>query len=237
MNDEPRYRVTVVEDPEPQRPWGDALVPVMRIGDIGRPMAQYVSDFVPDEITVGMVNEAFERLDNPAMVERWLRIFHGVTKVEWIIIDRKNVYMVFDAPQWRDSLDITPEGIADEDLGYDWRAWFNGEVYGIITEKRNAAGDWREVESVYGVYGHEYAIGEAKRMEAQTVEAARGEPDDTSVVFSYQVFYRVEVPCGTFDAGDVLDDKDDELYRTLLSMMDNGGAVRVDSRIDIVSTE
>lgn len=240
-NKRARYRVSVVEDPDPQRPEGDGLPPIVTVTNFGEIKAYYVGDFVPDEISDQALSEAFERLGNRDLVARWLRMFHGVTRVQWLTPPRdRGVYMVFDAPQWRDHVGVTPEDIASEDLAHDWRAWFDGEVYGIITEVCDRHGVWHEMDAVYGYYGHDYAVAEAKETEKHL--AARPVDDDdepaVEVEFEYTVKFRARTLAGVFDQpGVVVEDGGDGEYVTLLKMMDNGEAVRVDSRIDILTID
>ncbi|WIM95792.1 hypothetical protein ACTOB_007926 [Actinoplanes oblitus] len=108
----------------------------------------------------------------PDLFERYLRMFHGTTAVEWY--DGRPgggdfVYVTFDTAGWRARYDLPDDVAGIVDLS-EWRAYCEGDVYGYVVEERatwqrtNGAGEvaetretWEPVDSCWGFYGHQYA--------------------------------------------------------------------------------
>jgi hypothetical protein len=110
--------------------------------------------------------------------ERYLRIFHGATKVDSYNLgtSREYGYVGFDTAAWREAVGVGPD-FAREDILEEVRAWSEGDVYGVIVEKRlrtrteyidplteevtnvDEDEEWVEVEdgAVWGYYGHRWA--------------------------------------------------------------------------------
>lgn len=105
-------------------------------------------------------------VDSP-LFEKYLRAFHGVTKMTFYR-NSDYVYVTFDDKSWRDSVGA-PEGSGNLD---DYEAWCEGDVYGYVIERKetwHAESDpeitmttWEEDEASWGIYGYEYAVEAAK---------------------------------------------------------------------------
>lgn len=140
-------RARIVPDTDAQMPYGDALAPVFRLGARTWQASDVVSDYEPTDLMPGDVADAMERFDSDHdKVERYLRMFHGVTAVEWITPPTSaETYIVFDTPDWRKHVGwgdarnyFKPEvREAVKATRDEWRAWTEGEVYGVIVERRD----------------------------------------------------------------------------------------------------
>jgi hypothetical protein len=187
----PNVRVRLVRDTDADSPDGDAYAPAILIGARGGLFrsirAEYVgSTYQTDALDLERLAEAWERWGDRDKVTRWLRMFQGVTTVETIDTDG-DVIVILDTPDYRrdcvgPSDDDLPENLLAGDVEA-WRAWLEGDVYGIITERRvtthttvtdAATGEvvredddddvWEEYEAVWGFYGREYAEQEAQAI-------------------------------------------------------------------------
>lgn len=166
-----KLRVRLVLDEYPEKPYDDGRSPIIRLDYLSGWRAEAVSDiggYVPaaiDSITAAAARWGGE----PDLFERYLRIFHGTTEVEWY--DRRggggSVYVTFDTTDWREHHGINDGRTGAIDIG-EWRAWCEGDVYGYVVEELatwrrtdNESGDerqtWEERESLWGLYGREYA--------------------------------------------------------------------------------
>jgi hypothetical protein len=125
---------------------------------------------------------AWQRLDDRDMFVRYLRMFHGVTTVA-VASSWQTDVLVFDSADFRRHVGITnlPADLSGE--RHEWQAWLDGEVYGVIVERHRAGTiawddgtttttqQWREVESVWGVYGHIFALERAAELLAVCASA------------------------------------------------------------------
>jgi hypothetical protein len=58
----------------------------------------------------------------------------------------------------------------------EWRAWADGDMYGVVVENRHTGTtvwddggideveQWRQVDSLWGLYGHDYAADTAREL-------------------------------------------------------------------------
>lgn len=109
--------------------------------------------------------------------ERYLRIFHGTTKVEAHNIGRTREYgyLAFDTAEWREEMGVG-ESFESEDILHDIRAWAEGDVWGVGLEKRvrwsTDEEDYEDMDTweedaegfVWGFYGQEYAEQQAREL-------------------------------------------------------------------------
>jgi len=153
-------RCVIVRDEYPEEPYDDGAAPILGF-DYG--MAGWVADqkggtsyVVPDSIY-----QAAARFGpNNGMLERYLRMWHGVTMVERYD-SRSYTYMAFDPAEWRESLGAPENSVSMT----EWRAYCEGDVYGIVVEDRvewsapdgRTRTEWEPRDSVWGFYGEEWA--------------------------------------------------------------------------------
>jgi hypothetical protein len=181
------YRVRLALDESPDEPYDDGSVPLWR-GEwhsVGAGGAEWrveqvgMTSFDASDVALGEAIARFRGPTEPA-VERWLRAFHGATVVEtWHSGDAW--YVAADTAKWREAMGVTPEQIRKEaehgSLMSEYKSWVEGEVYGYIIERQGVqytvltetTGEvigtrredvWVEVEdgSLWGLYGHEWAV-------------------------------------------------------------------------------
>jgi hypothetical protein len=165
----PGWRARVLHDEYAGEPDGDALAPALVTAARTTPyLAKGVS--VPQADTVILTAWQSLGLD---LFARYLRMFHGVTAITVSSNQYTDVWC-FDTADFRRHVGITttPTDLAGERA--EWQAWLEGEVYGVIVERRRAGTttwddggtttvveQWLEVESVWGFYGRTYAMAEA----------------------------------------------------------------------------
>lgn len=107
------------------------------------------------------------------MVERYLRVWHGVVSFDRDELTRSGPTHVVvvtraQADAWGCPADRFGE-LAGQTLGA-WRQWAEGDVWSYVIERRetwtNGAGDtmhtWEHVDSLSGMYGRDYAESEAR---------------------------------------------------------------------------
>lgn len=134
-----------------------------------------------------MLREIYPRRGSD-VIERWLRIFHGVRAVQQVSL-RDGTYLVLltdDGQNYYGTPDDRVQECVDGDAE-TFRQWAEGEVYGWIVEKKvrwqkmndNLVGhideireDWEHVDSLWGMYGREYAEDEAREALEVYGEAA-----------------------------------------------------------------
>jgi hypothetical protein len=192
------YRVRLELDEYPEKPYDEGATPILSrefrgygarweaFNEAGEDYA-YILNRVRDEVPG----------DEEENIERFLRIFHGAYSVTFDSSEY-NRYVSFDTAEWREKMGLTDEYM--ESVGKDTLdpsklsegsltevlAWAEGDVYGIIEEKKlnrksetvytnPATGEevrteetdeevWEVEESVWGYYGRKYAEEEAKSI-------------------------------------------------------------------------
>jgi hypothetical protein len=129
--------------------------------------------YVPE--AADAVLAAWQRLDDRDMFERYLRMFHAVTTVA-VASNGQTDVLVFDTADFRRHVGMTTTPAEVSGERDEWQAWLDGDVYGVIVERRRAGiiawddattttiEQWWEVESVWGIYGHTYALEEAAEL-------------------------------------------------------------------------
>lgn len=195
------YRVRLVADECPDEPYDDGQSPLMRLDHTSY---GWIAEHI---MATGrpLDNDGF--VENAAMcwgtdfrlLEKYLRAFHGATKVEtWH--SGSYWYITYDSAAWREHVGA-PEGSADMS---EYRAWCEGDVWGWVVEKRVTwtTGDdyddresWEHVDSCWGYYGSGGANGEYLKTCAREAlaDAAKAEDDPAAddPAASYQ-----DGPCG-----------------------------------------
>lgn len=132
--------------------------------------------------------------DPYALLERWLRIYVGATRVATGHIGAYQgspLVVTFDTPAWRELTGWTPELEGDpaaQSLKL-WRQWAEGDVYVVTIEQlRNGitqwedgeetpAHDWAPIDSLAGLYGEDYAKEQAAEMLAEHQPQPNQYPD------------------------------------------------------------
>ena len=175
----PGWRARLVDEEYAGEPDGDAQAPALVITARAHP---YLSKGVYVPQAADAILTAWQRLDDRDTFARYLRMFHGVTTVAAASNWPTDV-LVFDTADFRRHVGMTmpPADLSGE--RDEWQAWLDGEVYGVIVERhRNGTTawddgttttteQWREVESVWGIYGHTYALEEAAELLASCAGA------------------------------------------------------------------
>jgi hypothetical protein len=175
------YRAKIIVDSDAQKPdWdGQAFVLQTDSSHYASIKAEAFTDHAEPFV------DAFNRLSDLyygngyqyEVFERYLRIFHGATKVDSynVGVTREYGYVAFDTAAWREEMGVS-DSFKDEDILHDVRAWAEGDVWGVGLEKRvrwstddedyEDMDTWVEDEDgfVWGYYGHDYAEQEAKDL-------------------------------------------------------------------------
>ncbi|GAB3830111.1 hypothetical protein [Kribbella italica] len=114
-----------------------------------------------------------ERLRDFDVIDRWLKIFHGVRAVSQVDTrDATYLVLLTEDARWYYG---TPEDRVQECADGDaetFMQWAEGDIYGYVVEERatwrREGGDeetmetWEEVDSLWDLYGHDYASTEAR---------------------------------------------------------------------------
>jgi len=104
--------------------------------------------------------------------ERYLPLAHGTTAIQRVTGQDLTV-IIFDTADYRAHTGITDRcdltGEHDE-----WRAWLDGDVYGVIVEQHTAADCWTRGPALSGLYGQQYAHEQATAMLAEAITTATG---------------------------------------------------------------
>lgn len=171
------YRVRLEPDSDPTEPSdSDAMVPVLRIDSDGWGKSAEAFNNQANGF-----EDAFNHFAESAsgrtleVFERFVRIFHGATKVEtWNVgISNEYGYLGFDTAEWRETVGAPLDRLKAEDYLEEVRDWATGEVYGYIVEKQfhytktyledpdynEEDTEWSEVEdgSCWGLVGRNWA--------------------------------------------------------------------------------
>lgn len=191
------YRLRLEPDIYPEEPYDEGASPLLRIELLGYAgsRARYSAKHVDhgrwprwgiDRLVSYAAERLFSKYDkiNALLIlERYLRAFFGVTKVE-TYESQDYLYATYDPEKWRQAVGA-PEGSANLD---EYKAWIEGDCWGWVIEKRVTwhtdefpgateyaqRNTWEVVDSCSGYYGSEYAEQGAREMFAHTVEGALG---------------------------------------------------------------
>lgn len=188
------FRVRLVADEYADEPYDDGASPLMRLDYRG-------GDWRADHVMTGTrpqdcdadIEAAAQRWGTDFdLLEKYLRAYHGVTKIErWH--SGNYWYVTYDDAAWR-AWAGAPEGSADMS---EYRAWCEGDVWGYVVEKQvtwtaddpgyEDRDEWEDAgESCWGFYGSgrangKYlgntardALGYAIEAEAGLLREARG---------------------------------------------------------------
>lgn len=179
VTDHGAFRAVIERDEDPRAPEFDTGDPIIDTED---GTVVYGGETEAGESkTVGRVLDAFE-LTRPNSYswrgewdtdtfERYVRIFHGGT-VRWInggSRGEEGRYAALALPEYRRSHGVPDEHLNDPADVSEWRAYVEGDVYGIRVEQASfdTEGDvesWTELEdtAVWGYYGEDVAKDEAE---------------------------------------------------------------------------
>ena len=175
----PGWRARLVHEEYAGEPDGDAQAPALVITARAQP---YLSKGVYVPQAADAILAAWQRLDDRDMFVRYLRMFHGVTTIA-VASNGQTDVLVFDSADFRRHVGMATTSADLCGERDEWQAWLDGEVYGVIVERhRNGiiawddgstttTEQWREVESVWGIYGHTYALEEAAELLASCARA------------------------------------------------------------------
>lgn len=170
------YRVILVVDQSPEEP-DASQSPLIRF-DRGTARHLHLSAHFGLE---DRIEEAADRWGPPNrdtwhLFETYMRAFHGTTAIE-TYYSGTYWYVTYDTAEWRK---VT--GASGPDMS-EWESWCKGEVYGYVVQKRvklyvkseefsdfSEYGDsWEDVDSLWGLYGYNYAIKAAREALDDTV--------------------------------------------------------------------
>lgn len=171
------YRARIISEDGPSEPYNDGGSPILRLRwDRNWDDTWYAEQItgITSHVVDSQIALAAGRWGSDTdTFERYLRIFHGTSAVEWY--DSRSdggdyVYVTFDTAAWREDVGA-PENSVEMS---EWRSYVEGDVWCHVVEKRTvwvkAPSDvndpdaetmttWEEVEdtAVWGFYGHEWA--------------------------------------------------------------------------------
>lgn len=175
-----KYRVRLEVDEYPNNPRTDQDT---NLCNVITPTGQNYIDVDEDG---GPLQNGWDRLfeyhDADEAVKRftrWARIFHGITVVEQRLHDG-SWSLWYVTPENLAETPATAEEVIEIEFG-EYRAWVEGDAYGVIVEKRvvlvprddedredpdlNLADEtetWETVDDCWGYLGHAYATSAAK---------------------------------------------------------------------------
>lgn len=161
----PGWRARLIQDDCAGEPDGDALAPALLVPCRGRPrLAKGV--YLP--VHAEPILAAWLYLADRDRFCRYLRMWHGVTAIAVVSTADLDV-LIFDTADYRDHVGMqSPADLSGEEG--EWQSWLDGDVYGVKVERHHsgtttwddntttATSQWREVDAVWGLYGHEYAM-------------------------------------------------------------------------------
>jgi hypothetical protein len=128
----PALRVLICRDADLDQPWGDTLAPALLV-DHRRGHTRLAGD-VFQPAGGGRIEAAYERFNDPDRFERLLRQRYGTTAIAWVDTPGMTV-VVFDTTDYRRHAgDVGQADVTAEQ--HQWRAWIDGDVYGIIVQHR-----------------------------------------------------------------------------------------------------
>lgn len=165
----PGWRAKLVHDIDAGEPCGDALAPALLVAGCG--LARFAQGvYVPEP--AAQIVAAWYRLADYDRFCRYLRICHGVSSVAAATTAQQEV-LVFDTAEFRRHVGATAPAVDLSGEQAEWRAWLDGDVYGVIVQRHrtgttrwddgttSAASTWREVDSVWGLFGYDIAYQQA----------------------------------------------------------------------------
>ena len=169
----PNWRARIVGDEEAGQPWGDALAPALLVE---RHRANWATEVYQPQHAERIL-AAWHHLDGDVF-ERYLRLAHGTTAIQHVTGQDLTV-IIFDTADYRAHTGLTNRcdltGEHDE-----WRAWLDGDVYGVIVERHTAADCWTGDDALFGLYGRQYAHGQATAMLAEAIATATADTGGTA---------------------------------------------------------
>jgi len=163
----PLFRARIVADADPQPPYDDGGVPILRTYRDriwGGWHADQLTDVTSYTVPAGIL-EAARRWGAGETFDRYARIYHGVTRVETYGPNHVTncTYLALDPADWRETVGASVEAIAaQDDLMGEYRAFLEGDTYGIVVERSETwrkdgtdeeREDWDEVDACWGFYG------------------------------------------------------------------------------------
>jgi hypothetical protein len=166
----PGWRARLVYDEDAQ-PYGDALAPSLLAW---RGQRAYFAGEVFIPAAHAEIVRAHGHYRDPDRFGRYLRIVHGVTTVVTVEHGDLTVW-IFDTDDYRAHLGLHGPVDLSGDRA-EWRAWSDSEAYGVIVEQRQTGTTrwddgaideverWREVDSLWGLFGHDHATGQAREL-------------------------------------------------------------------------
>lgn len=163
----PGWRARLIVDEDCGQPWGDALAPALLIER--RRHAVLASEVYPPK-HADRILAAWNHLGGGTTFERYLRLAHGTTAISHVTGQDLTV-IIFDTGEYRSHVGIT----GDCDLAgevHEWRVWLDGDIYGVVVEQHTAEHCWTDHDSLWGLYGYDYASSEAATMLASTAGAS-----------------------------------------------------------------
>lgn len=153
------WRVLICPDADPDQPWGDALAPALLVDRRGH--ARLAAD-VFQPAGGARIEAAYEQFNDPSRFERFLRQRYGTTTLTWVNIPDTTV-AIFDTGDFRRHVGaIEPADVTTEQ--HEWRAWLDGDVYGVIVQRRvegspcpacgcDQPDSWVDIDDRWGFYG------------------------------------------------------------------------------------
>jgi hypothetical protein len=170
------WRAVIVLDEDAEPPYDEGSTPILAWSYREGLHARQVTEITPYRVPPTIVAALLRWHNDTDLFERYLRMFHGTTSVEWRSTDHMD-FVTFDSADWRESVDQTAETAAwlaaqgatprTTSTMAEFLAWCEGDVWGFVIEEevtwqRTDGRDitmmtWEPVDSCWGYYGEEYA--------------------------------------------------------------------------------
>ncbi|MFF5230230.1 hypothetical protein [Dactylosporangium sp. NPDC000521] len=177
------WRAVLVTDIDAGQPWGDAFAPTLLIDRDGR---AHLAAEVYQPAHGHRIETAYEHFADVDRFARYLRIHHGTSTVA-VITGPDCTVLVFDTAAYRTHIGVT--GGCDLTAEQtEWRAWLDGDVYGVLVQQRVPAlhclvcghsepERWCDLDAYWGFYGTGYGAGRALELLRDAAAAASTNAD------------------------------------------------------------
>jgi len=176
----PAFRARIVQNVNPAAPYDDGAAPILRVEYRNGWRAEQVTEgtsYVLDPSIVAAAERWGKDVDT---FTRYVRAFHGVSRVDGYTSREGDTFLTLDPADWRADVGASVEAVtAQDDLMSEYRAYLEGDTYLVVVEKRETwrnvdtddeREEWAEVASCGGFYGDAdgYVTDRAREMIAET---------------------------------------------------------------------
>jgi len=177
------WRAVIVLDEDAEPPYDEGSTPILAWSYREGLHARQVTEITPYRVPPTIVAALLRWHNDTDLFERYLRMFHGTTSVEWRSTDHMD-FVTFDSAAWREWTGHTAEmlewfavqggTLRTVSTMVEWLAWCDGDTWGFVIEEqvtwqRTDAPEvtmttWEPVDSCWGFYGRDW-VEQAAREE------------------------------------------------------------------------